>query len=349
MKFAFLAIAFALFLPAAALAEPTVCVTMAADDPRIGVGEKTTVHVYAEVLNPAAPDDGLFSYDLNVEFGVPDIVAIDPGSIIQPGSDEPQSPGDVDADGLVSCYATYFFDQGRGVAVRQELFRFQVTGLAEGQVTVSVLPDDLIGTDFLLHQTEDPDVDYAAASLAIAVGEAVPLEITATLDHPWVYQNTAATTGDRHKSVLTVEILSGAEPGQTYAITIGQDGHAVTDFQVTQPVAITPGTPQTVNVLGGRRDISTAGNYTLNVTVAGTPGGLTATANVSLILRKLGDIDGDGAVTASDKLEMNKSLNGLATLPGIGLRELDLTGDGTTVNAEDKLAINQVLNGLVVP
>ena len=175
------------------------------------------------------------------------------------------------------------------------------------------------------------------------------LAITASADFSWVYQNTATTTIDRHKSVLTVNITDGSAPSETYAITIQENHESVTNFQITQPVSIVPGTPQTVNALGGRRDLSLAGNYTLNVTVTGTPGGQTATADVPLTLRLLADIDGDGSVTASDKLEMNKSLNGLATLPGIGLRELDLTGDGATVNAEDKLVINQVLNGLIVP
>jgi len=87
----------------------------------------------------------------------------------------------------------------------------------------------------------------------------------------------------------------------------------------------------------------------LNVTVTGTPGGQTATVDVPLRLRLLGDIVEDGLVNASDKLEMNKKLNGLANLPGLTLRDLDLSGDGALVNAEDKLAINQVLNGLVVP
>ena len=77
--------------------------------------------------------------------------------------------------------------------------------------------------------------------------------------------------------------------------------------------------------------------------------GQAATQDVTLKLRLLGDIVEDGIVNASDKLEMNKKLNGLANLPGITLRDLDLSGDGALVNAEDKLAINQVLNGLIVP
>ena len=192
-------------------------------------------------------------------------------------------------------------------------------------------------------------VQIYAVSGTPSGGPPPELVVAASTDFSWVYQNTAVTTADRHQSVLTVNITGGSVGGETYAITVGENGGAVANFQITQPVAIVAGTPQTVDVLGGRRDLSTAGSYTLNVTVTGTPGAQTATVNVPLALRLLGDIDGDGAVTASDKLEMNKNLNGLATLPGIGLRELDLTGDGATVNAEDKLVINQVLNGLIVP
>jgi len=135
-----------------------------------------------------------------------------------------------------------------------------------------------------------------------------------------------------------------------------QGGGAVTDFQVAQSIAMTAAT-QTVDVLGGPRASSTPSPvadgayqpYTLEVTVTGSPTGQTASATVPLVLRALGDITADGTVNASDKLEMNKALNGLATLPGITLRDLDLSGDGALINAEDKLIINQVLNGLAVP
>ena len=114
-------------------------------------------------------------------------------------------------------------------------------------------------------------------------------------------------------------------------------------------MAIVPGTPLEVPVVGGRRATTAAGTYTLTVTVTGSPLEQAAQVDVPLTQRLLGDVDGDGLVNATDKLEINKKLNGLATLPGIELRNVDLSGDGALVNAEDKLAINQVLNGLAVP
>jgi len=182
-------------------------------------------------------------------------------------------------------------------------------------------------------------------------GEGAPvpeLAISASLDYDWVYPNTPVTTQNRHKSVLSVNITSGKVDGETYAVTVGENGGAVTNFQVTQPVDISSGSA-TVDILGGLRTTAVPGTYTLNVSVTGGSLGQAATQDVTLKLRLLGDIVEDGIVNASDKLEMNKKLNGLANLPGITLRDLDLSGDGALVNAEDKLAINQVLNGLIVP
>jgi hypothetical protein len=175
------------------------------------------------------------------------------------------------------------------------------------------------------------------------------LQVAAALDYDWVYPNTEVTTADRHQSMLAVEITGGAMSGEAYAVTIGQDGGAMSDFIVTQGAPLVSGTPTVVNVVAGRRDTAVIGEHTLNVTVTGAVFGQTAAADVSLTLRLLGDIVADGIVNASDKLEINKKLNGLENLPGIELRDLDLSGDGELVNAEDKLAINQILNGLVVP
>jgi dockerin type I repeat protein len=64
------------------------------------------------------------------------------------------------------------------------------------------------------------------------------------------------------------------------------------------------------------------------------------------VLRVYGDVDDSGAVDTSDKLEINRELNGIATTAT--LRELDLTGDGV-VDTNDKLQVNRLLNGIAVP
>ena len=196
---------------------------------------------------------------------------------------------------------------------------------------------------------EDAEGNVDMDEVQVTVGLAAPLEISETLDFIWVYQNTATATKDRHGCQLTVRIVSGGDESDTYVVSLRENDEPLTHFSAASLVGLDPDTPATVEVFGGRRDLVAAGTYTLNVTVVGLFSGREATVNVPLSLRLLGDIDGDGAITASDKLEMNKTLNGLAVLPGVTLRDLDLTGDGVTVDAEDKLVMNQVLNGLAVP
>ena len=172
------------------------------------------------------------------------------------------------------------------------------------------------------------------------------LAIAAAADFDWVYQNPAA--GDAvHKTVLTVTVLQGLLADETYEVTLREAGGDLARFLANQPVTLGPGGTQSIDLFGGRigDPAATAGQVTMAVTVTGRIHGQSATAEVPLRLRMLGDIDGSDTVDAADKLEMNKSLNGLATLPGIGPRDLDLTGDGA-VNAEDKLRINRFLNGL---
>ena len=209
-------------------------------------------------------------------------------------------------------------------------------------------PDVILeaGVNRIVLIVEDADGNVDMDEVVVTVGQT--LEISASLDFGWVYQNTATTTQDRHQSLLTVSILSGGSPRDSYVVTVRENNKSLTNFTAPALTPLRPGTPATIAIRGGRRDLTSAGTYTLNVTVVGLTTGQEVTVDVPISLRPLGDIDGDGAATASDKLEMNKNLNGLATLPGIGLRELDLTGDGV-VNAEDKLVINQILNGIAVP
>ena len=170
-----------------------------------------------------------------------------------------------------------------------------------------------------------------------------PFTVTASLDDDWVYQNTLVTTADRHHTVLHLGVTNDPSAPQAYGVQACDRGGA------GSATVASPASPLLWTVTGGRRASSRPGSVSLDILVRGNTSDQAVPTTISLTQRLLGDIDGDGAVTAADKLEMNKSLNGLANLSGIGLRELDLTGDGTTVNAEDKLAINQILNGVTVP
>jgi hypothetical protein len=223
--------------------------------------------------------------------------------------------------------------------------------IASGPVAPVLLT---VGTHKVILVVEDGEGKVDMDEVRVTVTPS--LAVTATMAFSWVYQNTEVSTANRHQSLMTVTIAEGFLEGESYLINITENGGPVVNFRVDQGVVATSRATG-VFTGGGQRDASTPSSfsggayqpYILNVTVSGMTRGQTAHADVPLVLRRLGDIDGDGLVNSADKLEINKKLNGLANLPGITLRDLDLTGDGALVNAEDKLAINQVLNGLAVP
>lgn len=185
-------------------------------------------------------------------------------------------------------------------------------------------------------------VPFTMATAEYVSPEPEPLQVAASLDWAWVYQNTAATTLDRHKAVLTVTITGGDLPGADYAVALGENGGALQNF-LAQPTA----DPLIVNVLGGRIGSSTPSapaSRTLNVTVLDQTYGRSASADVGLALRVIGDITGDGHLNALDKAHMTAWLNGVP-LSGDTVRHLDLNGDGN-VNAIDKVLLTRQLNGL---
>jgi len=152
-----------------ALAAPSVNVSLDVGDPILSVGQRTSISVLAEVLNPASSTDGLFSFDLNVTFSAPGILAIDGSTIVQPDAEILLSPGTVGPTGLSVSYGTYFYHQSFGVGSPKELIRFSVDALAPGSLNLTVSADTMIGDDFMLHQSATPAVTYPAArSVSVA-------------------------------------------------------------------------------------------------------------------------------------------------------------------------------------
>jgi len=194
-------------------------------------------------------------------------------------------------------------------------------------------------------------VNIYAACATPAAGE--PLEIDAELaaGEDWVYQNTETTTDDRHTSLATITLVSEASPGEVYNVSIADDGPgtnftlgAVTDNRPGDQTLIVP-------IVGGRIGSSTPGAsgaaYTVTLTVEGQTSTQSDTADVSLALRYIGDVDGSGAPGAQDKQFFNQRLNNVAT--AYPDRCYDLNGSGGAPNAEDKQVMNQVLNGVSLP
>jgi len=209
--------------------------------------------------------------------------------------------------------------------------------------------------------SSNPDLDFEAVYVdgdgktywqPAAAG--APLEVTAALaaGEDWVYQNTQTTTADRHTSLATITLVSEASPGEVYNVSVADDGPGGANFTLGAITDNRPGEQTlTVPVIGGRVGVGTPGTggaaYTVTLTVQGQTSTESDTADVSLALRYIGDVDGSGAPGAQDKQFFNQRLNNVAT--AYPDRCYDLNGSGGAPNAEDKQVMNQVLNGVALP
>jgi hypothetical protein len=72
-----------------------------------------------------------------------------------------------------------------------------------------------------------------------------------------------------------------------------------------------------------------------------------ATAQAVLVVRPLGDITGDGAVTTADRVQLMKRFNSVPT-PDQTDADFDLDGNGA-VTANDLAILNALLNNFAVP
>jgi len=198
----------------------------------------------------------------------------------------------------------------------------------------------------------DPSANFCVK--ALAVERSALLEITAATaaGEDWVYQNTQTTTAGRHASLVTVSLVSEASPGEAYAVSIADNGPDGSNFTCGTALDNRPGEQTlTVPIVGGRIGESYPGPdgdpYTVTVTLEGQASGQVAMAQVNLVLRYVGDIDGSGSPGAQDKQYFNQRLNNISTpYPD---RCYDLDGSGGAPNAEDKQVMNQVLNAVVLP
>jgi hypothetical protein len=165
------------------------------------------------------------------------------------------------------------------------------------------------------------------------------LSTSATLDHDWVYQNTPLATANRNKSVLTVQVVTA----DSYTVGVAKlFGSGNVTIQGTS-------NPLVWNILGGPASdgLAGTGSCVLRVTVTDLATAQVATADVTVTVRLLGAINNTGAVTTNDGDELWNRLNGLPT-PDLTDRDLDLDGDGY-VTCSDRVLLNRILNSLTVP
>ena len=187
------------------------------------------------------------------------------------------------------------------------------------------------------------------------------LTISAWTSTTWVYQNTSVTTRDRHVVALTVSVTADNWGNSAYTTTVTQSGSGVvtptavwTAGTLVTPTASGSWSGLTGYLVGGRVNgaVTSAGNLaltgscTVHVVVTGNVGG-SASADVTILVRPLGDIAGLAQVNSSGLTILDKRLNDFGIAPQTDA-DCDLSGDGH-VTAVDRVLLNLILHGLPVP
>jgi len=153
-----------------------------------------------------------------------------------------------------------------------------------------------------------------------------------------MYQNAPQSTQDRHKVVLTISVSEDYNGNSSYSATVVKSGG--TGDVTIQSTA----NPLIWNLVGSRIGVGGTGTCNLSVLVVGNVGGA-GSAATSVKVRVFADIDDNNIVGLTDKVELNKRLNGLPV--GQPDRAFNLDGDAA-VGLGDKVLMNKVLNGLPI-
>lgn len=163
-----------LVLAAQAWAAPTVVTTLSIDKGSLVVGETAKLTVFGSVTSPAAADDGIFTFDLNLVLSNPTALSVVPGSVIRPGVDDllwGGSNGTAKSWGLEGVAGGYT-ETDLGIATPKVLFTVDLKANVSGGSTITVGPGvTVMGTDFVLNQTTSPSTDYSAATMVVNTPE----------------------------------------------------------------------------------------------------------------------------------------------------------------------------------
>ncbi len=231
--------------------------------------------------------------------------------------------------------------------------------------------------------TITPDLNTNPATLTVngnvtlsANFTAETFNLAAETSNTWVYQNTPATTFDRHALTLTLN-ATDTWNNTTYTMTVTQDGAngvvtpTLTQTNSSTTVLVSPtGTAPvvwtvpaanttTAYLVGGRvlnglvksaGNVALTGSCTVTVTVVGDVSGPAnpATASVTVFVRKLGDVDGNGKIQIADENYITQRIATGQTPVGIDPAALDVDGNGK-IQVADENVITGIIAGQTLP
>jgi len=165
-------------------------------------------------------------------------------------------------------------------------------------------------------------------------------------DLDWVYQNTPLCLGNGgHKVRLSVNVLDYGENDSVEVTVANVPGSGPGEVTVDDDPG---GDPLVKYIVGSMRTdgMANTGPLTLEVTVTGNVSEA-VTVELPFTVRRLGDIDGNGAPETADVSLVIMELNGYRA-PGYHDNAFDIDANGGAEPGDVQILMN-VLNGLPVP
>ena len=164
---------------------PAVVVTLRADSSSVNPGEETVLRVFGQVSEThRARADRIFTWNLDFLALAPEVMVLDPGSLVRPRSDHDPilgSVGTTDGPNLLGIRDSFLGFESAGVATAVELFSVRVKALGNGTAHFRVRPGTLgsdESPDFLVLPLGDEDPwsggSYTAAVATFVVGDIAP-------------------------------------------------------------------------------------------------------------------------------------------------------------------------------
>ena len=210
-----------------AFGAPAVQVTLKLDANQIAVGETTTLHVFARIVEAQrANTDRIFSWYVDLLNAGGTVAKLIPEKLLRPTSDKDprtSSSGRTDGDNQRGIYDTFLNLAEAGRTAPVELLSIPVQGIiagttslhVQGGTTVPALAEDFIvapagGGDPLLGG------DYSAASIELeVVGNVVPPSLAITVG--------AQPPGQGFKVTLTFSPMAGRNHFVEFRDSFGAD------------------------------------------------------------------------------------------------------------------------------
>lgn len=166
---------------------PAVVVTLRADSASVNPGEETVLRAFGQVSETfRARADRIFTWNLDLLALAPEVMVLDPGSLVRPRSDRDPilgSVGTTDGPNLLGIRDSFLGLESAGVATAVELFSVRVKALGNGTAHFRVRPGTLgsdESPDFLVLPLGDDEPwsggSYTAAVATFVVGDVAPTD-----------------------------------------------------------------------------------------------------------------------------------------------------------------------------